>query len=575
MGYKGSLAAGLIVCCQLLFTQGVSGQARIFSLSEVRAGMRGVGRTVFSGDRVEEFQVEILGVLKDAGPKQSIILARLSGGPLAQTGVLQGMSGSPVYIDGRLVGAVALSFPFSKEPIAGIRPIEEMLRVGQAAGGGERRAVSRAMGAEPERLVNIATPIGFHGFSPEAVEYFAPRLRELGLEPRQGVSSGASLPPKMGDPARLKPGDMISVELMSGDMSVGADGTVTAIEGRKVYAFGHPFLDTGSTQMPFARAEVLTLLPNVNSSFKISEPREWMGAITQDRGTAIAGELGKTAATAPLTIRVKGVAGETVYRMRVVSDRLLTPLLVQMAIFTGITATERNSGDVAYEVAGQARFQVGAPALEIKNSFAGDLGVAAMAALGVTLPLYTALNSDFEALKLAGMDLTIEAREGHRLMTIAQVTSSRREIAPGGTVEIGVTMSGPDGRETRRNVLYEVPVGTPAGALQFVVSDAGTANAADYQALSGAGPRTPARLIGLLNGLRDNGKAYLRVMRADAAFALRGQTMPDPPPSLALVLSRSMPGAALGTGSKMAEIAIDTGGDVVSGSQTATVQVKP
>src|SRR5882757_1742596 len=177
----------------------------IFPLKDVRAGQHGVGRTVFSGTKVEDFQVEVLGVLENLGPRQSIILARLSGGPLASTGVMQGMSGSPVYIDGKLVGAIALSFPLSKEAIAGIRPIEDMLRVmpqpartiAQAA---PRR---RPFVAGGNALEEIATPVSFTGFTPAALEHFAPQLRQMGLDPRQGVSGGGSIPARLGDPRKL------------------------------------------------------------------------------------------------------------------------------------------------------------------------------------------------------------------------------------------------------------------------------------------------------------------------------------------------------------------------------------
>ena len=179
--------------------------------------MHGTGRTIFSGNQIEEFQVEILGVMDNAGPKQSIILARLSGGPLEQTGVLQGMSGSPVYIDGKLAGAVAMAFPFAKDPIAGIRPIEAMLRTSTAASPpsptptptalGQRAALAlnerdltrRIPRPEPvlggeARMIDIATPLSFGGFSRVTLYAFAPQLRALGLEPRQGVTSGGAPP---------------------------------------------------------------------------------------------------------------------------------------------------------------------------------------------------------------------------------------------------------------------------------------------------------------------------------------------------------------------------------------------
>src|SRR5579863_6480033 len=307
--------------------------ADIFPLKNVRAGQRGVGRTVFSGTKVEEFQVEVLGVLENIGPRQSIILARLSGGPLAETGVMQGMSGSPVYIDGRLAGAVALAFPQSKEAIAGIRPIEEMLRpepAARAAASPRQKFLSGDM-----RLEEIATPVSFSGFTAAALEHFAPQLRELGLDPRQGVSGGGNPPQTLGDPKKLEPGSMISVQLLTGDMSVSADGTITAIDGNRLYAFGHRFLATGPSDMPFARAEVVALLPNLSSSFKISQAQDWMGTITADRDTAISGITGRRATLAPLDIRV----GANSYHMNVIQDRVMTPVVAQMAVFSAMDST--------------------------------------------------------------------------------------------------------------------------------------------------------------------------------------------------------------------------------------------
>src|SRR6266404_2440154 len=294
----------------------LSAQTAFFPLADVKAGMHAVGKTVFSGSRIEDFDVEILGVLENIGPRQSLILARLSGGPIEKTGVMQGMSGSPVYIGGKLVGAVAMAFPFSKEPIAGIRPIEDMVRVSSASSEPLRRAkVSldrtnlTAMLPKPEealsgemRMVDIATPVWFGGFTRATIEQFGPQLRALGLEPRQGVSAGGRVEARMGDRSALQPGSMISVALMSGDLNIAADGTVTHIDQDKIYAFGHRFLAIGPTDLPFARSEVLTLLPNLASSFKISSAKEWMGTISQDRSSAIAGELGKRARMVPVSI---------------------------------------------------------------------------------------------------------------------------------------------------------------------------------------------------------------------------------------------------------------------------------
>ena len=313
----------------------------ILPVRDVRPGMRGTGYTVFQGTKVEPFEAEILGVLENAGPKQSIILARLSGGPIERTGVLQGMSGSPVYIEGKLVGAVALAFSLAKEPIAGIRPFEEM--IAPRAPGPNRRLLAEAAPAPAAwgqaKLPEIVTPVSFSGFTPATIQNFAPQLRALGLEPRQGLTGGGTSPPQVGSPASLKPGSMISVQLVSGDMAVGADGTVTHIDGGKIYAFGHRFLSAGPVEMPFAGSEVLTLLPNLEVSFKISTARERLGIITQDYSTAIQGELGRTARTIPVSIGLRGIAGVSEYKMEIVRDAALTPFLLQMVAFSAIDAT--------------------------------------------------------------------------------------------------------------------------------------------------------------------------------------------------------------------------------------------
>lgn len=574
-GVFAYLAGAHLACAQLA----------IYPLRDIRAGQHAIGKTVFHGNKVEEFQVDILGVLDDVGPRQSIILAKLSGGPLAETGVMQGMSGSPVYIDGRLVGAVALAFNFAKEPIAGIRPIEEMLAVGDPAPrspsgktlpSAPPRKVASNLDSLASQLINIATPVSFNGFTSATLEQFAPQLQKLGLEPRQGVSSGAKLPNTLGSPASLRPGDMIAVELLSGDMTVGAEGTVTAIDGKNVYAFGHQFMSVGNTELPFARAEVLTLLPTLNSSFKISSPLEWMGVITQDRSTSIYGQLGRKAETVPFSITVKdGRHGPLSYHMQMVQDRVLSPYLVQTAVYSAMDATERTLGLGSYSLRGGVEFVNGAPPLKLDNTYAGDYNVPLQASNGVAAPLSSVLGAGFDALKIKSIHLDIEASERKRFLQVDQITASPREVHPGDTVEIAVTLTGENGLEVQKSVRYRVPVGAPTGTVNFTVSDGSVTNALDYQQLAAEQPRSPAQLVSFLNDLRPNTNAYVRVWRTDPAFLVQGQDLPDPPPSVGLILAKTQAaqGVWVPRGSKIAELEIPTGDVVVSGSKTAQVEV--
>jgi SpoIVB peptidase S55 len=550
----------------------------IFSLKDIRAGQHGIGRTVFSGSRIEEFQVEILGVLENIGPKQSIILARLSGGPLAQTGVMQGMSGSPVYIDGKLIGAVALGFELAKEPICGIRPIEEMLRVEpqpkqdpkqQRASAGPRGQFLSPFLGNDARLTEIATPVSFSGFTAATLEHFAPQLRQLGLDPRQGVSGGGRLPDALGDPKKLEPGSMISVQLLSGDMNVGADGTVTMIDGNKIYAFGHHLLSAGETELPFARSDVLALLPNLSSSFKISQPREWMGTITEDRNSAISGLTGRRARMTPIEIKI----GSNSYRMGMIQDRVLTPLVAQMAVFSAIDATARTIGAASYTVRGKINFESGS--VKLDNVYSGDVSVSTLASIGIATPLSYALASGFDALKLKNVSLEISALDQRRQMQIADLVAPRR-VRPGEEVEILVVLSGENGAETTRKVRYRVPVGAETGPLYLTASDATSANYVDMQTASGAAFRSPSQVLDMLNGLRTNTSAYLRVWRAGASYTVEGRDLPDPPASVAMILGRAQPGGQNQLnprGAELAEIEVASGGNVVTGSKTIQLEV--
>ena len=312
-------------------------------IEEVRAGMVGVGRTVFEGTELKDFKVQILGVLRNVqGPRRDLILARLEGAGLAQSGVAQGMSGSPVFIDGRLIGAVSYSIgAFPKEPIAGITPIAEMkdaTPLPRRAGTGQARlelpitreglaaalaSVSARMtpfarrpadvqsiglpnsaGAQIGAMLRpISTPLLLGGFEPETVDLVSGAFRDAGFAPTVTGMSGGTQPAAPAGP--LREGDAIGVALASGDIDLGATGTVTHIDGERVYAFGHPFYNLGPAAFPITRAYVYTILPSLLTSFKISSMGETIGTMTQDRPTAIAGTLGKGPALVPMTVTLE------------------------------------------------------------------------------------------------------------------------------------------------------------------------------------------------------------------------------------------------------------------------------
>src|SRR5262245_27758971 len=344
----------ILLTASIVATGQNPGSGRFMVVDEVRPGMKGVGRTVFEGTTIQDFQVEIMGVLKNVQPKQDVILARLSGGPLERTGVIQGMSGSPVYIDGRLVGAVAFSFPFAKDPIAGIQPISQMLEILD-----RRPAPATPAAVAPEQitptqmpaafvfdmlekarsgaslqetlgypavpastgggsLTHIPIPLSIAGATTAAVQQFAPFFGAYGFSVVQSGASGGALNLPNIPPKRLEPGSAVSAELVRGDLDISANGTVTYVDGNKVYAFGHPFLSAGPLNLPMSSAYVISSLARLDSSSKVAVPVEVVGAFQQDRATGIFGNMSEKPAMIPMTVRVKsGNDVTTPYRFEV------------------------------------------------------------------------------------------------------------------------------------------------------------------------------------------------------------------------------------------------------------------
>ena len=443
--FSASIAAiGLFVLLSMARTPAVT---TLFPVDELKPGMVGVGRTVFEGERLADFKVHILGVLRNViGPSRNLILARLEGGPLAHTGVIAGMSGSPVYIDGRLVGAVSYSLgAFSKEPIAGITPIGEMIEAATLPT--PRRQMARVelrMPLTPDNLREslrqafswarpfasspndvqifagsgfdpgistllrpIATPLSMAGFDPTSAEPLVSAFREQGFVP---VMASAGDAPVDRPASPLRPGDPIGVALMSGDLSLGATGTVTHIDGDRVYGFGHPFYNLGPTQFPMTRAYVHTLLPSLFSSMKIASTGEVIGTIQQDRFTTIAGTLGKGPALIPISLSLTSDRGiKKTFKMAVVNDQLFTPLLAYVSIVNTLGSYERQFGAASFVVKGSATVKKYGE-VSFEDLFTGEQPSVGAAAY-VVAPINFLLRNAFEDVEIEGVKLEFESAE--------------------------------------------------------------------------------------------------------------------------------------------------------------------
>ncbi len=604
------------------FASIVSAQTSQFMpVDEVRAGMKGIGKTVFQGTKVEEFNVELLGVLKNFAPKQDMILARLSGGPLARTGVIAGMSGSPVYIDGKLLGAVAFSFPFATEPIAGIQPIQQMLNLLDQKGAGPvqpRRASSGGFPAESPTafvynqfrkleagtplyqlmlppsllssspfgtsasgptpsLARIETPLFVSGASQAALQQFAPFFSAFGFTPVQGGGSGsaANMPVTSN---KIEPGSSINVELIRGDLSWSANGTVTYVDGNKIYAFGHPNLTAGPTDVPMSAGYVISLLPNLQNSFKLAVPLNVIGAFQQDRSTGIAGTMGSTAKMIPVNVSVKSSLNATnQYKFEVASDRFLTAPLMNFVVFNAITASERALGEMTLYVSGQIHLK-DQESVNIGNVFSSDMNGPAMASIAAVSPLQYLLMSGYDGVEIDKIDLDITSLDRKTNAQLERVSVNKAEVAPGETVTLTASLRTTTGETVIEQYPVQIPAGLSAGPVQLVVGDGTTVTNIDIRRGPPGVPAGLKQVISELNKLRKNDRLYIKVVTFQPGLVIGGEEFPSLPPGMAAVMntdrasSRSVSGMSNST---VREYELPQSKYVIQGQRSLNLTVKP
>ena len=549
--------------------------AQMFLLEDVRPGMKGVARTVFSGTEPEEFGVDILGVLPGyPAPRQSAIIARLTGKNVERTGVFAGMSGSPVYIDGKLVGAIAFSFPFAKEPIAGITPIKEMIDIfnrGNVSSGNAKahrapRAVSfaqlastdwkltlpkQATTAAPliapvssssplaalmgQQVAPIATPVVFGGINQESLAAFSPQLIASGLLPVSGAGGAAKITPLVKATERtLAPGTSVSVQLVRGDYSVAAAGTVTFRDGEHIYAFGHPFLSLGAADMPMTEASVVTVIPNTNNSFKLSVPGEMVGSVSQDRATGIYGQLGHAPKMIPVHINMRTSRDKTeTYNYEVANDAFLTPLLLNLTIFNTINATERSVGDSTISIQGRVNV-AGQQPINIERRFSA-MSAGAMAAGSIAAPVATLLTSGFDNVNIDGITLDITSTDTKYAATLERLTLDRTEAMRGETIEIQAYARTESGKQFVQRIPVEIPQDVPRGSLLVFVGDGTTLQQASASQIFV--PNDLAQLVSTINKVKKNDRLYVKLFRLTPGAVIGTSELPNLPPSVVATLN--------------------------------------
>ncbi|MET0163637.1 MAG: SpoIVB peptidase S55 domain-containing protein [Vicinamibacterales bacterium] len=602
---------------------GLPAQSKTFPVSELKPGMVATGRTVFQGDQLEEFKAHILGILHNSiGPRRDLILARLEGGPLANTGVIAGMSGSPVYIDGRLVGAVSYSLgEFSKEPLAGITPIEEMIADATLPDGQRRAQVPRAQLTLPvtqeglrdslrqafswarpfaespadvsvigTNTVNagiatllrpISTPISFSGFDTRAIDPLVSAFRDLGFMPvlagaaQLGSQSSTASAPSGSSSAPLRPGDPIGVALMNGDLQVGATGTVTEVDGNRVYAFGHPFYGLGPTQFPMTRAHVITVLPSLSSSIKIASTGDVIGIVQQDRATTIAGTLGPGPSMIPISLTLNSERGtRKKFSIGIVNDQLFTPLLAYVAILNTLTSYERQNGVGTYTLKGAARVKNHSD-VAFEDLFTGDQP-STYAAASVVAPLNVLLRNAFEDVQFEGLNLEIEASETPRSATLERVWIDGTKAKPGAPVDLRILLRTYRGEEVTQSLPVQIPANA-RGSVSIMVADARNLSQFDARELQVQPLQTTGlpQMIRVLNSSRKNNRLYVRLVTRDGGAVVKGEPLAALPSSVLAVMESDRNGGSFRPlqSALVGEWEI-TAGYAVTGSKTLTLPLE-
>ncbi|MEP6925087.1 MAG: SpoIVB peptidase S55 domain-containing protein [Pyrinomonadaceae bacterium] len=584
--------------------------APFFPLSEIKAGQRGVAKTVFAGTEPEEFEVEILGVLPGfIGPKQPAIIGRLHGANAERTGVFAGMSGSPVYIDGKLVGAISFSFPFSKEPIAGITPIQSMIQnVEQNSAPLGRTEVesktfsftelaaadfksslpqpaisgapflanvpqgSPLIGLLGQQFAPIATPLVFSGINQASLNQFSPQLVASGLLPVAAAGAAAEITSlKKYDDKTLQPGDSVSVALARGDYSLAAAGTVTYRDGEKVYAFGHQFLNLGSANMPLLESSVLTVVPNANNSFKLAVPEAMVGVLAQDRQTGIMGKLGEQARMIPVEINIQTSRNQKQsYKFEVVNDPFLTPLLLNITVFNSITATERALGDSTISLHGQINVK-GAPAINIERRFSAA-NAPVFAAGSVAAPT-GALLSGFGDAEINNVKIDVVSVDGKKVATLERLALDKAEVKAGEMFEAQAYVRTDAGRMFAQRIPVQIPADTPAGTYLVYVGDgASLQQVAPSKSFT---PKNVAEMVNVINQVKKSDRLYLQVTRVTNGAIIGSSEMPNLPPSMLATLNndRSVGGVTPTILSPIFEQELAPAEFVIAGQQVLSIEV--
>jgi hypothetical protein len=573
-----------------------------FPLDQVHPGLKGVAYTIFSGDEVEKVDLVVLGVLHNAlGPKQDVILVQLLGEKAEHSGVVAGMSGSPVYFEGKLAGALSLKLGvFTKEAIGGVTPIQGMLDVERDAANPKQTDTirnspsavntgtfppasrvalpqefsSRTGAGAGQFLVPIETPLISAGLYPDTIAQFSKQISGWGMS----MVAGGNAEPSPDD-ANLKPGDMVGVELIRGDLSISPGCTVTAVESDgTVLACGHPIFSFGSVSMPMTRGHVVTTLASAMASTKIMTSGATIGTLTQDRTTAIMGKLGTGPPMIPVDVTLTMPNIEKKFHFEVIESPQLTPLLVALATYNGITGSPAYGEGWTLRLDGDIELKGHTP-VHLENLFApNDAPIpsgffVANEVQGIFARIYS---NPYERAHVDGVHIRVTALAERRWSMIDNAWTEKSEVTPGETVAVKVLLRPYRGEPFIQEIPITIPPQTARGTLQLLISDGETLDRTVDPMATMQGPLPGLEeLIRLINRGRQNDCLYATLLQPTTTLLVEDKVMPNAPSSEINVLDQrqSVGGARLLhqslAGSWFAEMH-----QVITGERTLTIIVK-
>ena len=561
-------------------------------LSQIHAGMRGVAYTVFQGTTPEAMDVEVLGVLKNAnGPKGDIILVRLGGAKAEYTGVVAGMSGSPVYFNGKLAGAVAFRIgEFSKEPIAGVTPISEMLEISaldstptnipvQAKTGPSLTAKTSGPGVQSQvqsfanYLKPIDTPLVFSGFSEEAVQKFAPQFAAQGIVPVMGVGSASDV--KQPDP--LVAGSAVSAVLVRGDMDIAATCTVTYIDAAHLLACGHPLMQFGVIDLPMTKAQVLATLPSPLNAFKIVNATETVGSFVQDRHTGILGEFGKKAEMIPVTLTIHGGTGPKQFHYEVLNNARLSPIAISTTVFNALHGVNEYGDETTYTMKGAISVN-GFPEVKLQDMYStadGGQPAAMQAASSIGGAFGRIYDNPYSTPEIKGLQLDFEVTNERRWAKLESARTDISEARPGDEITVEVLLRPYRGEAVIEHVPVRIPPSASKGSTLHVLVSDGEMLDRLRRGPNGGQKLDLASTIGVLNKEHVNNRVYVSVLNEDPEAMVADKVMPAIPLSVMNVMDgmRGQDMTVLGE-SSVSEAATKSLDFVVSGAQLLPITIK-